>query len=129
LIKLTFALHRLPHLSRSEFQSYWREQHGPLVKKHAAALRICRYTQVHTIDHASNSALQASRGAPEPFDGVAEIYWESLDDLAEVLASAEGRELGLLLLEDEKRFIDLSRSPLWLAEEQVVIESAESFAP
>ena len=36
MIKLTFCLRRLPHLSREQFQTYWREQHAPLVAKHAA---------------------------------------------------------------------------------------------
>ena len=31
MIKLTFCLRRLPHLTREEFQTYWREQHAPLV--------------------------------------------------------------------------------------------------
>ena len=40
MIKLTFCLRRLPHLSREEFQRYWREQHAPLVAKHAKTLGI-----------------------------------------------------------------------------------------
>ena len=31
-------------------------------------------------------------------------------------------EAGRLLLEDEKRFIDLARSPLWWGEEKTIIE-------
>ena len=31
------------------------------------------------------------------------------------------REAGRLLLEDEKRFIDLERSPLWWGEEKEII--------
>jgi hypothetical protein len=27
MIKLVFALRRLPHLSRAQFQQYWREEH------------------------------------------------------------------------------------------------------
>ena len=34
--------------------------------------------------------------------------------------TAEGREAGRLLLEDEARFIDLANSPLWLNREQVI---------
>ncbi|MFT5776135.1 EthD domain-containing protein, partial [Hyphomonas sp.] len=30
MIKLSFCLRRLPHLSREDFQTYWREQHAPL---------------------------------------------------------------------------------------------------
>ena len=34
--------------------------------------------------------------------------------------TAEGREAGRLLLEDEAKFIDLANSPLWLNREQVI---------
>ena len=36
MLKLMFCLHRLPHLSVEEFQDYWYNQHGPLVRSVAA---------------------------------------------------------------------------------------------
>ncbi len=36
------------------------------------------------------------------------------------------RAAGQLLLEDERNFIDLARSPLWYSEENVVIGEATS---
>ena len=33
----------------------------------------------------------------------------------------EGRAAGKRLMEDERRFIDMARSPLWLAEEHEII--------
>jgi uncharacterized protein (TIGR02118 family) len=123
VIKLIFAVHRLPHLSRDEFQKYWREEHAALAKKHALTLRIRHYVQVHTIDHPINQALRDSRGGPEPYDGVAELWWDSLEELAQAMTTPEGIEAGQALLEDEKRFIDLSRSPLWVAQEHAIIET------
>ena len=123
MIKLTFCLHRLPSLSRDEFQRYWREQHAPLVARHAETLRIRRYVQMHSLADGDpvNAGLRASRGGPEDYDGVAELWWDSLDDLAAATASDEGRAASLALLEDERRFIDLARSPLWLGREHVVV--------
>ena len=121
MIRLVFCLRRLPHLSRAEFQRYWRERHGPLVREQAAVLRIRRYVQLHTAPDPANDALRASRGGPEAFDGVAELWWESRDEVERVLATPEGRDASRVLLEDERRFIDLARSPLWWAEEQEVI--------
>ncbi len=40
MIKLIFCVRRLSHLSRDAFQQYWRETHGPLVRRHAAVLVI-----------------------------------------------------------------------------------------
>jgi uncharacterized protein (TIGR02118 family) len=123
VVKLVFCVRRLPQLSRAEFQRYWRAQHGPLVRSHATALRIRRYVQLHTLDTPLNAALAASRGAPEEYDGIAELWWESIADLSAAIQSPEGRVAGDALLEDERRFIDLARSPLWLAEEHQVIPS------
>jgi len=121
MVKLIFCLRRLRTLSRAEFQHYWLDVHGPLVRRHAGVLRIRRYVQVHTLDHALNVALQASRSADEPFDGVAELWWESVEELAAATATPEGHLASLELLEDERRFIDHARSPLFVAEEHELI--------
>ncbi len=121
MIKLVFCLRRLPTLSRAEFQRYWRETHAPLVEKHRAALRVRRYVQVHTGDSPANDALRAGRGGPEAYDGVAELWWDSDEELQAGVASPEGQQAGRELLEDEKRFIDLANSPLWIAQEHEII--------
>ena len=40
MIKLTFCLIRLPHLTREAFQDYWLNTHGPLVASVKQPLRI-----------------------------------------------------------------------------------------
>ena len=121
MVKLVYCVRRLPELSLAEFQRYWRETHGPLVRSHAAALRIRRYVQTHTLDSPVNQAVQASRQTGEPYDGVAELWWDSVEDFAAGSASPEGREAGRQLLEDERRFIDMSRSAVWLGTEYVMV--------
>ncbi len=121
MVHLIFCLRRLPHLSREEFQRYWRETHAPLVKSHTAALGIRRYVQAHTIDPALSQAIAAARNAPDPFDGVAEL-WFDLNELASRMATPAAIEAGRLLLEDERRFIDLPHSPIFFAEDNVVID-------
>jgi uncharacterized protein (TIGR02118 family) len=121
MVKLTFCLRRLPHLSREEFQSYWLGTHAALVRSHAAALRIHGYVQLHTETTRLNDLLRAGRGGPEEYDGVAELWWSSLEELAEAMSTPEGTAAGAALLEDEKRFIDLERSPLWLGEEREIL--------
>jgi uncharacterized protein (TIGR02118 family) len=122
MIKLVFCARRLPSLSRYEFQRYWREVHGPLVLKHAAVLRIRRYVQLHTLDDPIQDMLRTSRGGPEPFDGIAELWWNRREDLAGGADDPAWRQAAEALLEDERRFIDLARSPLWIGEEHVVID-------
>jgi uncharacterized protein (TIGR02118 family) len=121
MIKLTFALVRLPHLTREAFQDYWFKTHAPLVASVAEPLGILRYIQTHSLAEEASAPLRASRGAPEPYDGVAELWYESLDSLREKMGSPEAQAAGQLLLEDERRFIDHARSPLWWGEEKVVL--------
>jgi hypothetical protein len=121
MIKLTFCLHRLPHLSRQAFQSYWYQNHAPLVAKHREVLRIRRYVQMHATTDALNEAIRASRQAPEMYDGVAELWWETLDDLRGP-QTPERDAAGLALLEDERKFIDLPRSPLFIGEERTIFQ-------
>jgi len=120
MIKLTFCLHRLPSLSRDDFQRYWHEKHAPLVARHRATLRIVRYVQMHSASASLNDAIRAGRGAPEMYDGVAELWWNSLEDIQAATASPEGQAAGRELLEDERKFIDLSRSPLFFGAEKLI---------
>jgi len=122
MIKLTFCLHRLPGLSREAFQAYWFDSHAPLVARHREALRIRRYVQMHSATTDLNDAIRAGRGAPEMYDGVAELWWTSLDDLMAAMTSPEGQAAGLALLEDERKFIDLARSPLFIGEEKRIFD-------
>ncbi len=122
MIKLVFTLRRRDGLSREEFQRYWREQHAPLVKRHADTLRIRRYVQTHAGDTDLDALLATSRGSePGFYDGVAELWWDSVEDLVAAYSTEAGQVAGGELLEDEQRFIDLPRSPLWLGEETVVV--------
>ena len=121
MIKLTFAVRRRSDVESEEFHRYWRDEHGPLVRSFQEALGIRRYVQVHRIETPFNDALRQSRSALEPFDGVAELWWDDVDALAAGASSPEGLAAGQALLEDEARFIDLAHSALWLGEEVEII--------
>lgn len=121
MIKLTFCLVRLPHLSRDDFQAYWRGTHAPLVASVAETLMIRRYVQLHSLPGEASAGIRASRDAPGEFDGVAELWFDSLEALAENGRRPEAQAAGAMLLEDEKRFIDLPRSPLWWGQEHVIV--------
>ncbi len=121
MVKLVFCLTRKDGMSREEFQAYWRDTHAPLVARHAATLGIQRYVQVHTASTPIDDALRTGRGGPEPYDGVAELWWESVTAMAAAATSEAGTAASWELLEDERRFIDLTRSPLFFGEENDVV--------
>jgi uncharacterized protein (TIGR02118 family) len=125
VVRLVYLLRRLPGTSLEDFQRYWREEHGPLVAYHQVRLGILRYTQAHRLDTSANEQLAAARGGmEEPYDGVAELWWPSEEALVAAASTDTGRRAGEALLEDEGRFIDLARSPLWLAHEYPQVNPA-----
>ncbi len=121
MIKLTYCLRRLPRLSREQFQDYWRHTHGPLVQRSAQVLNIRRYVQLHTAGHPLNDALRKSGGGPEPYDGVAELWFDSVESLTAPASTPQGRAAMKGLQEDLKNFVDQTQSPQWIATEQVLI--------
>lgn len=119
LLKLTFCLRRLPSLSLAQFQDYWLNRHGPLVRRLQPALGMVRYVQVHRLDSDLADRACRVRNAPEPYDGIAELWWAN-EEAYRAARGPEAHEAGRLLLEDEAKFIDLPRSPLWLNREEEI---------
>jgi hypothetical protein len=118
VIRLVFVLRRKQGLTLAEFQDRWRLEHGPIVAANQNALGVLRYTQSHRLDDPMNAAIAAARGGmEEPYDGVAELWWESEESLRAAGTTDAGRRAGKALLADEAEFIDLASSPLWLAHE------------
>jgi uncharacterized protein (TIGR02118 family) len=122
MIKFVYTMRHREGTTREEFQTYWREHHALLVKSHAETLRIRRYVQVHSVDTGLEDAVSGARGSEtRVYDGVAEIWWDSVEDLIAGFSSDAGVAAGNELVEDERRFTDLAHSPLWFGEEYVVI--------
>jgi uncharacterized protein (TIGR02118 family) len=115
--KMIFCLRRLPSVDAEEFSRYWREEHAPLFKQYADALAVRRYTQSHRLPGRLNDAIRDYRGAPDAYDGVAEVWFDSFDQMRNAMVSDEGRAAADALIEDERRFIDHANSPFWIAEE------------
>ena len=115
MIRLIYVLRRLPGMSLEEFQEYWRVNHGSLVARHAASLGIDRYIQLHTLESPANDGMRDSRGLMEPYDGVAELWFDNQDELQAEANTTQRQEAALELLEDERKFIDFTRSSMWMA--------------
>lgn len=122
VVKLVFCLRKRPDLSDDEFHRYWLEEHGNLVRKLAPSLKIQRYVQSHTVRPELNDSIRQIRGMEKPHDGIAELWWNSMDDYREAYGSEEGREADAALKADEEKFIDLASSTLWFCEEHTLFE-------
>ena len=111
---------RHPDMSREQFQDYWLNNHAPLFQKFADTYRSKKYVQCHTLDTPLNDALRESRGMMPAYDGVAEVWFESEEDLVEAMSSPEGQKVSALLLEDEGNFLDHARSTAFITREHVL---------
>ena len=112
------CISRHPDMTREQFQDYWLNSHGPFFMKHAGDMRAKKYVQSHTLDTPLNDGLRESRGMLAEYDGVAEVWFESEQDLMEAMSSPEGQKLGEALLEDEQNFIDHTKSSAFIVQER-----------
>lgn len=125
-VKLMFCLRRREDLTREEFQAYWHDKHGQRGIALQPGLGYERYVQSHTLSGDLNDSLRVSRGAPEAFDGVVELWFESVEAIQETFSGAEGRRAARELLTDERNFVDLEASPIFVVEEYAMWPSAVS---
>jgi uncharacterized protein (TIGR02118 family) len=109
MIKLIYCITRKPELSVEEFQRYWRETHAPIA---ARIPGVRRYVQCHTLPE-----LYGGSNAPS-YDGAAEVWFDDYQSFTNAVGSAEVKAAR----EDERNFIDHSRSALFFTTENVVVD-------
>ena len=116
-------MRRLPHLSQQEFQSYWSEKHPQAAPADAfPTLGVKRYVQVLPLESdARNLVIGPRTGLVEPFDGIAELWVDSEDSLVRDWSTERAQDYVKTFFEDEKNFIDWTRSTILVSKENVVI--------
>jgi uncharacterized protein (TIGR02118 family) len=109
MIKLIYCITRKTDLSVEEFQKHWRETHAPIA---ARIPGVRRYVQNHTLPELY------IRGPVPAYDGAAEVWFDDIDSFRAALGTPEIAAAR----EDELKFIDHSRSALFITEEKPVVE-------
>ena len=122
MVKLVYCLRRRADVSLEEFYRYWLNTHGPKVKSMAEALRARRYVQSHTSAPELNQLFAASRGLAPAYDGITEVWWDSVEDVKAAMATSAGGEAMATLMEDESRFIDFSQSCAFMTTEHSIFD-------
>lgn len=113
MIKSVSLLTRRPELTHEQFVRHWVDVHAPLAH---AVPRVRRYVQSHIL---------AERSRPDiapldvEIDGIAELWYDSLDDLRHAMATPEAK----ILHDDGATFI--GRIKTYTIEEKVIIPGAE----
>ncbi len=114
MVKVMVCLKRKPGMSEEEFHRYWKDVHGPLVNSVPEFMRYVRkYVQSHTI----SPTVPGVSTPPAQYDGVAELWFDSLDDVAK--AYSEPRCVNLLT-PDWDNFFDVQRSLFFVVDEVVM---------
>ena len=120
MIKLVYCLTRKQGITQEAFYSYWLQYHAPKVAERQKALRAIKYIQSHTVEPELNDLLQQSRGLKAPYQGITEVWWESVGDLRAALNTADGAKAMQELLDDESTFIDFGQSRVFITEEHCI---------
>lgn len=131
--KPTFCLRRKAGMSREDLLAYWKDRHGPRVSGHLKAMGCRKYVRAKALDGKLAAAVARSRGGPEPFDGVAELWFDDAESSipsSDVLTcrmahggTGDGRAAAKDLYKDEQTFIHIQNSVIFLSEHQPVVEA------
>ncbi|MGE3774171.1 MAG: EthD family reductase [Gammaproteobacteria bacterium] len=109
MLHVFYFITRKKSLDDAAFHRYWKEVHGPIVKKIGA---LKRYVQLHRVPFPNQNS---------PYDGAAEVWVENeaaLDAIMRDPAYLDGA------LADEPNFIDMSCTEWLTAEDHVFIDGA-----
>ena len=109
-------------MTSDAFRKYWLENHGPLVRSFAKTLHALRYVQSHTLDTPLNDHAQKPRNTKQAYDGITEIWWDSVEDLVAALSTPEGQEANKMLAQDEACFCDLPNCSVFFTEEHTIFD-------
>lgn len=99
MVKMVVLLVRKESLSYEAFRRYWEDEHVPMVE---ALPGVQRYVTSHPTDPEKSA-----------YDGVAEVYFEEMDDLGAAFES----EAGQALQEDAAEFSDQEAGEVMFMEE------------
>ena len=119
-VKATYLLTKRDDLTQAQCHETWLKDHGPLVASFAATLRMAKYVQSHAIAPDVNAGIQAGRNYEPPLDGITEVWVNSLDEMGS--GGDAARVAGAALVEDERRFVQMDKSRLFLTREHVIFD-------
>ena len=120
MIKLTFCPDSPPGTHPRGFPAYWFDHHAPLVASVREVLRIRRYVQRTACRPRCRSRCARSRGGAGGLRRRRPALVGQSRGHGRRRRDPAAAEAGRLLLEDERKFIDLARSPLWWGEEKAI---------
>lgn len=130
MIKITYLIFGREDLAADDIKRLWMIEHGAMVQRLAPRIRLARYVQTIRTPHPLENVMARSRNlnADLPF-GMAELSWETLEDLEFSFRDDQAINAYREMLEDEKRFASRSvASTPWIGVEREVINKGANNA-
>ena len=109
MIKVVYCITKKTGLSDEEFFRYWEHVHGPVGARIPGLRRLVQ----------SHRRLLPGDNRAADFDGMAELWFDSAEDLLAARQSAEWKAS----TEDETNFIDRKKTAYFVSEERVVMDN------
>jgi uncharacterized protein (TIGR02118 family) len=106
MIKLVYCITKKPELSDEEFFRHWKNIHGPIG---TTIPRLRKLVQSHRINFPGDKH-------PPAYDGMAELWFDNVEDLLAARQSPEWRAS----TEDEANFVDDTKVAYFVTEEHVI---------
>jgi EthD domain-containing protein len=123
MIKLVYVVRKRADVSEKDFHEYWLKKHGPLVRSFAKSIGARKYVQSHTVLEDAGKRIRATRPRmTETYDGITEVWWDTIEDFSSVADPKDSTEAARALLEDESRFVDFERSSIFFTEEHEIFD-------
>ncbi len=120
IVRVFFPLRHQPQIKEEDARHYWLTHHGPIVRSHGAASGTLCYRQVHRANSALDAGMQVARGTvTESYLGHAEAWV----DRGLAPRTDEARRAGEAFIEDERNFIDMTRSTIFFGKEHTIIDN------
>jgi uncharacterized protein (TIGR02118 family) len=121
MIKMTLFLTRRADLTRQQFSHYWMNVHWPIVQSVPEVKKYTRrYVQQHNIGGTPNVVTAA------PYDGIAEAWFDKIEDVRAVVGSPNWAKI---VVPDEKKFLDRSKTLIMFSTEKVSYERPRGHGP
>jgi len=110
VIKIVCLVKRKPGMSIEQFVDYYENHHRHLALKHMPT--VCRYTRRYIV--ASGSPVWGEPAGESEYDSVTEAWFENQQTLDETLAHIGQPEVAEVIIADEERFLDRSKSKKYI---------------
>jgi uncharacterized protein (TIGR02118 family) len=111
MIKMNLFLTRREDLTHEQLSEYYEKKHWPILASIPEVKQfVKRYVQQHNIGHVPPGATAA------PYDGISEVWFDSIEDLGKVVGTEAWRNL---VHKDNEELLNTLKTVFMFTEEKI----------